>query len=90
MAIEINRQPYDTAILTQYCKMADAVDVCTVAVEVKHGSKTVINIIGTFKTSKSLAQVYAEVSEEKELVLNKHMCGQQKVGHGEMFSPVRN
>ena len=47
--------------------MADAMDTtdaCTLAIEVKHGPKSLINIISTFEMKMTLSEVFDVVSKD--------------------------
>ena len=53
-------------------KMADAMDTtdaCTLAIEVKHGPKSLINIISTFEMKMTLSEVFDVVSKDLQEVL---------------------
>ena len=62
-------------------KMADAMDTtdaCTLAIEVKHGPKSLINIISTFEMKMTLSEVVSEVvfymNSVYVLLLNRLVC----------------
>ena len=53
-------------------KMADAMDttdMCTLAIEVKHGPKSLINIISTYKMKMTLSEVFDVVSKDLQEML---------------------
>ena len=49
--------------------MEDAMDTCTLAIEVKHGPKSLVDIISTFEMKMTLSEVFNVVSKDLQEVL---------------------
>ena len=69
----INIHEYHFQVGNTVAKMADqttdTTDVCTIAIEVKHGPKSLINIISTFEMKMTLSEVFDVVSKDLHEVL---------------------
>ena len=68
----------------------DTTDACTLAIEVKHGPKSLINIIITFEMKMTLSEVFDVVLKDLQEVLVQMQVSAKEGARGETYLPVKN